>query len=91
MVALRAMEAVSNSKLAEAGCREHPDEAGFAASSGLLTVGQRLFPLLLNHHIGHRRDIGFQAAVGLLRPNRSPVARLVDTLGIDVLLDFVLH
>ena len=33
------MEAVSNSKLADAGRREHLDEAGFAASSGLLATG----------------------------------------------------
>jgi hypothetical protein len=36
---LRAMEAVSNCKLADAGRREHLDEAGFAASSGLLATG----------------------------------------------------
>ena len=33
------MEAVSNCKLADAGRREHLDEAGFAAGSGLLATG----------------------------------------------------
>jgi hypothetical protein len=33
------MEAVSNFKLADAGRREHLDEAGFAASSGLQATG----------------------------------------------------
>ena len=57
----------------------------------LLTVERLVLPILLNHHVGHHRDVGLEAIVGCLRHDYSAVTLLADALGIDVLLDFVLY